>query len=41
MFEERIDILKKCWADSPFEHTGEFLPHAHSRDNGTVKGTDL
>jgi len=24
MFEEQIEILKKCWADSPFEHTGEF-----------------
>jgi alkanesulfonate monooxygenase SsuD/methylene tetrahydromethanopterin reductase-like flavin-dependent oxidoreductase (luciferase family) len=24
MFEEQIEILKKCWKDEPFRHTGEF-----------------
>jgi alkanesulfonate monooxygenase SsuD/methylene tetrahydromethanopterin reductase-like flavin-dependent oxidoreductase (luciferase family) len=24
MFEEQIEILKKCWADEPFQHKGEF-----------------
>jgi alkanesulfonate monooxygenase SsuD/methylene tetrahydromethanopterin reductase-like flavin-dependent oxidoreductase (luciferase family) len=24
MFEEQIEILKKCWAAGPFKHKGEF-----------------
>lgn len=24
MFEEQINILRKCWADGPFKHHGEF-----------------